>query len=311
MPTDMDPRVVTEAVQVFRHGVAALGIKNGAAKGDIKITRDGPKIGEIAARLSGGYMSGWTFPYSSGVEVTDAALNIALGLPPDDLSPRLRCVSAERAFISIPGTVREIVGLDEAAHIRGVKDVFLLVKERDDVVFPTNNVEKCGNVISVAPSRSLAVLSAEEAIRRIFIRLTPSNSFTDEFLLGESGGAALSHISAFRLKKVQNREALRAMPYFRDRAGDMAILDLPDSDGEDAKDWHGMKLKQALKQVVTVTGVPLIKKERAELCTLGRIFWNAFLKGGSQGGVYIIDTIRERRNSELDVNASSVTEDCR
>mgnify|MGYP002388944453 CR=1 FL=1 len=71
--------------RVFTDGIRALGIDNGAAKGDIKLTSRGPMVGEIAARLSGGYMSGWTFPLASGVEVTRAALRVAAGLEPGDL----------------------------------------------------------------------------------------------------------------------------------------------------------------------------------------------------------------------------------
>ena len=73
--------------EVFRAGIRALGIDNGAAKGDLKLTSRGPMVGEIAARLSGGYMSGWTFPLASGVEVTAAGLRVAAGLDPGDLSP--------------------------------------------------------------------------------------------------------------------------------------------------------------------------------------------------------------------------------
>jgi biotin carboxylase len=88
MPTELDPATVTEIEAAFASGIRAIGIDNGAAKGDIKLTPRGAMIGEIAARLSGGYMSGWTFPLSSGVDVTGAALNIAVGLPPGDLAPR-------------------------------------------------------------------------------------------------------------------------------------------------------------------------------------------------------------------------------
>ena len=79
MPTSLDEKAVGRIVAVFEAGIKAIGIDFGAAKGDLKLTRTGPMVGEIAARLSGGYMSGWTFPLSSGVEVTEAALNISVG----------------------------------------------------------------------------------------------------------------------------------------------------------------------------------------------------------------------------------------
>ena len=93
--------------------------RNGAAKGDVFFGPDGPVIGEIAARLSGGYMSGWTFPLSSGIELTRAALRIAMGLPVPALEARVRHTAAERAVISIDGTVEGVEGLAEAAAALG------------------------------------------------------------------------------------------------------------------------------------------------------------------------------------------------
>ena len=72
MPTIIKEEMKRVMLDTFRAGIHALGLAGkdniGAAKGDIKLTSNGtvfkPMIGEIAARLSGGYMSGWTYPYS-------------------------------------------------------------------------------------------------------------------------------------------------------------------------------------------------------------------------------------------------------
>ena len=70
MPSNSDENVLEAVKEVFMHAVRALGIRNGAAKGDVKWDGQKAVIGEVAARLSGGYMSGWTYPYSSWVELT-------------------------------------------------------------------------------------------------------------------------------------------------------------------------------------------------------------------------------------------------
>ncbi|TFG65038.1 MAG: ATP-grasp domain-containing protein, partial [Spirochaetales bacterium] len=74
IPSVLDDKTRDRIVEVFTAAALALGIDNGAAKGDVKLSPEGPVIGEIAARLSGGYMSGWTYPYASGVPLTEAAL---------------------------------------------------------------------------------------------------------------------------------------------------------------------------------------------------------------------------------------------
>ena len=40
---------------VMKRGIAALGITIGASKGDIRVTSEGAKIGEMTARMSGGF----------------------------------------------------------------------------------------------------------------------------------------------------------------------------------------------------------------------------------------------------------------
>jgi biotin carboxylase len=107
MPTNLSKKRVGEGEEVFREGIKALGIEIGAAKGDIKLTKTGAKVGEIASRLSGGFMSAYTFPYSSGINLIRGAINIALGTPPGDLTKKFSRFSVERAIIPGSGTIRE------------------------------------------------------------------------------------------------------------------------------------------------------------------------------------------------------------
>ncbi len=202
MPSAFDEGKRKELVATFARGIASLGLTCGACKADIKYTPSGPMVGEIAARLSGGYMSGWTYPYASGVNLTKEAMKIALGKSPDVLERNrvpldageglpfklydLPCckASAERAWISIPGRVREVLSLDRAELEPYVKDVMPRSGVGDRVDFPRNNVEKCGNVIAVSECRQLAVQAAENAAASIVLRLEPGSRETDAFLAG-------------------------------------------------------------------------------------------------------------------------------
>ena len=206
MPTAISDAKKNELIAVFALAAKALGLSCGAAKADIKYTEKGPMIGETAARLSGGFMSGWTYPYASHCNLTEQALLIACGktplfleahrkripfTPPPSCGNRLApyelyelpCVdaSAERAWISIPGIVKEVSGLDAARSVPFVKDVFPRSGAGDAVVFPHNNVQKCGNVISSSPSRKDSIDAAEKAVSKIVLRLEPCVPETDAF----------------------------------------------------------------------------------------------------------------------------------
>jgi biotin carboxylase len=301
MPTCLDAVTTARVEEVFKAGIRAIGIDNGAAKGDVKLTLKGPMIGEIAARLSGGYMSGWTFPLSSGVEVTQAALNIAVGLAPGNLHTRVSRVVAERAFISIPGRVQRIMGTADAKAMPQVAEVFVRAGPGDTVVFPRNNVEKCGNVITVGATRDDAERAARAALRRIFILLQPMNEVTTSFLFQGSGSNAF---------EISDREVIRdleAMPPFHgdprsSRPSDPLLVrrfagfeDLP------IRDWHGLPPQEAVRIALDGTARLVDDPDSEGGLVLAGVFWKAVMRGSGQGGRYLLESVREAiRSRSLD-----------
>ncbi|MDR2343438.1 MAG: ATP-grasp domain-containing protein [Spirochaetaceae bacterium] len=287
MPALLDGGTAAALLETFKAGVRSLGLTLGAAKGDIKLTGKGPMVGEIAARLSGGYMSGWTYPYSSGAEPVKAAILAALGRldgkNPQGLERTRDWVSAERAFISIPGVVNMIKSINSAEKNRYVKNIFFRVKERERVVFPENNVTKCGNVISAAPGRALAVEAAEAAVRGILLRLGPRDAATDQFLAGKQGSGP----DAFSVP-ADVRKALLTLPPGKAGKTEEAIVPFPALLDSGVRDYVGRGIRDSLDAVRALTGLPL---PFAHDGTLGREFWAALIRGGYQGGAYIVDSL--------------------
>jgi hypothetical protein len=313
MPTNLDPEHIMEVIDCFSRGIKALGIINGAAKGDIIVTEKGPKIGEIAARLSGGYMSGWTYPYSSGIEVTEAALQIAVGLPPGNLMSKHHMVSAERAVISIPGIIASITDVEKARTSQHIREVFIRVQPGDMVQFPRNNVQKCGNIISRAETREEAVAACEKAIHHISLRLEPGIKETDDFLFspasqqGSPRDPWYDSIKAFPLQQPSTMKALEKMPFvikenFRSTIKTISIAPLETILDQEITDWHGKRIQDAFADVCANGNVSLQGEETSASLVLGKIFWEPFLKGGTQGGLYIIDTIRKAMEEPGDIS---------
>lgn len=303
MPTGLSPDKAAELLAVFEQGVRALGIRNGAAKGDVKLTPKGPMIGEIAARLSGGYMSGWTYPYASGVEPTKGALSIAVGEKPTGLQPTRSWTCAERAFISIPGVVSEILDGEISRRAEGVKELFFRIAPGSVVAFPENNVTKCGNVIASAPHRADAVRFAEAAARGVLIRLRPRTRETDDFLSAGPRGPSSFPPDSFALPA---GAAISGVPQGSADLlppGSLTPSDLPRlriapfpgfSDSA-ARDYVGRTVPETLSLIRRLVGseLPLLKSPGAEIdaLVLGRRFWEAVVRGGHQGGAYLVDSL--------------------
>jgi biotin carboxylase len=301
MPAVLDAATADRLLEAFKDGVRSLGLAGresfGAAKGDLKLTSCGPRIGEIAARLSGGYMSGWTYPYASGVEVTRGAIMAALGQVPRDLTPSRSWTSAERAFISIPGKVRSLHGLEEARAAPYVKDVFLRTEAGGRVAFPENNVAKCGNVITAAAGRETAVTSADSAVRAIRIRLEAPDAETDAFLgllPGVSPAESGFPPSAFSLTP-DAAALLAGLPESVFPSSDAAarsgpsLVPFPALVESGLRDYLGRTVEESLKLVRELTGFPLFPGIGLQAPFLGRGFWAALVRGGYQGAAYYVD----------------------
>jgi len=330
MPSSFDPAVVEQLLEVFCRGVKALGITNGAAKGDIKLTPRGPMIGEIAARLSGGYMSGWTYPYSSGVLPTKGAIEIAIGKKPCGLTPEWDWVCAERAFISIPGRVSAIEGVEKAAFMPYVRDVFLRIRPGSEVTFPGNNVQKAGNVLSAAPCRDDAVNSAEKTARSILIRLEAPNAETEGFLSQENEPRrrifTTNNTNQYekRREPQSNTEDTEKKFKFPPDAftidgqlmtllstlpegitggitdvGALALAPFPEFTESGLKDYVGRGVHESLNAIRTLTGMELpivtVAGDWQSASLLGRPFWQALIRGGYQGATYYVDSLGVRR----------------
>lgn len=175
MPSQLPHKTIAEACRVMTLGIRALGIDHGFAKGDIKVTPKGVMIGELAARLSGGFMSAYTYPLSTGVDLMKAAVEIALDMEPSNLEPLFAKVSIERAIITEPGIVRRISGVEEARIVPGIKEIFFNVKPGDRVKKPTSNVEKAGHIIALADTLEEAERAVAEAKK--IIRIDISSDF--------------------------------------------------------------------------------------------------------------------------------------
>lgn len=289
MPAQISPEKEKEIVDVFTRGVQALGIDMGAAKGDIFYTSQGPVIGEIAARLSGGYMSGWTFPQASFVESTEGAMNIAMGLEPAPYEGKYEKVSAERAFLSIPGTVKSIRNVEEAYAMDNVNDLFLRVEEGDKVDFPVNNVEKCGNIISSHKERAVAVKASEQACAKILITLDENDTRTGDFLFSEREWPS----DAFSLNNSYTSAAYDEMlesvdfDWMEENFHQFAPVPLPDLEYETSLDWQGRKLNEVYREVLELTGMEesdTVVDPKAQA-----FFWRSIIKGSIQGALWFCD----------------------
>ncbi len=291
IPTQIDRDLRARIEREFAVAVRALGLGPGAAKGDIKWSHGKVVIGEIAARLSGGYMSGWTYPFSSGVTLTEHAIKLALGEPLGRLSEPFERTSAERAVLSIPGLVAEVLGLESARELAEVEAVFQTRFPGDPVVFPRNNVEKASNIISASDSRDSAIASAEAGVSAVLVRLRPGNEETDRFLFGTAEEASADGrngaYSAYPWASVL--EGSGTAP--RRHASEMGPVTLWAPDEAADRDWSYRTASQSVEVARRATHRELLLRSGSVPTDPTELYYSrALARGGAQGLVYALDS---------------------
>jgi len=113
----------------------ALGVKWGAFKGDLIIKDDKIYALEVTARLSGGFDAQFRKPYSFGINLIKATIDLACGKRLDfsDIIPKWNKVSQTFSVFPKPGIIKEIRDIKETMAIPGVMNVFIVKKVGDRV----------------------------------------------------------------------------------------------------------------------------------------------------------------------------------
>lgn len=78
-PSMLSDETKDEIKKLTQKATKAIGITDGPSHTEIKVTKDGPKIVEIGARLGGDNITTHLVPLSTGVNMVEAAIKIALG----------------------------------------------------------------------------------------------------------------------------------------------------------------------------------------------------------------------------------------
>ena len=141
----------------------AIGIQNGPSHTEIKVTKDGPKIVEIGARLGGDCITTHLVPLSTGVNMVECSIRIALGEKPD-LEVKWNKGSANRYLKTEIGIVKEIKGVEDAESLPGVMQVSIVKGIGEEVCEIKSSVDRAGFVIVQAENAREAIEVAEKAL---------------------------------------------------------------------------------------------------------------------------------------------------
>ncbi len=164
MPTNLSPEEQRRFEDVLERAARALGIKRGVAKGDgVYTSKRGPVMFEMAARLSGGYMSSGLIPVSTGINIVETMIDITVGNAPDltKLMPRWSRGAALRYFFPREGILKNIKGAKEVQNQHWVHALDVNYSEGEYVPFPKSHRERFGGFLVEGETRTEAEARAK------------------------------------------------------------------------------------------------------------------------------------------------------
>lgn len=167
-PSLLPKNIQQQIEKVAKMAVKALGIQNGPSHTEIKVTSEGPKIVEIGARLGGDNITTHLVPLSTGVDMVEACIRIALGEIPD-LESKFAKASAVRYFDLSSGLIEKIDGVEEAEQLEGIKQISIVHGIGENSVEIKSSVDRVGFVIAQAEEPQIAIERCENAMRIIKI----------------------------------------------------------------------------------------------------------------------------------------------
>lgn len=165
-PSMLSEKIKEEIAEVAKAANKALGIMDGPSHTEIKVTKDGPKIVELGARLGGDNITTHLVPLSTGVNMVECCIKIALGEAPD-LTVKCNKAAAIRYFKTSCGIVKNIIGIHDAELVPGVKQVSIVHGVGEELKEIKSSTDRAGFVICQADSVVEAVNECEVAIGKV------------------------------------------------------------------------------------------------------------------------------------------------
>ncbi len=169
-PTRLNKKIADKISEVAKAANNAIGIKNGPSHTEIIITSEGPKIVELGARLGGDNITTHLVPLSTGVDMVECCIKIAVGEKPD-IVKKWNKGSAIRYFKQHAGIVDSIKGLEKAKKIEGIKQISIVHGVGEEVTEITSSGSRMGFIIAQDKNAALAIAKCEKAMAEIDISI--------------------------------------------------------------------------------------------------------------------------------------------
>lgn len=167
-PSCLDEEIQDNIRQITLKAVAAIRLQNGPSHTEVKITKEGPKIVELAARLGGDFITSKLVPLSTGVDMVGASVLLATGAKADIKSKWQR--GAAIHFIQGKEGVIKSIGIDDGLYrMKGIEEAVIYKKAGDAANGTRSSNDRLGHIITVGENAKEALEAGKRALEFVYV----------------------------------------------------------------------------------------------------------------------------------------------
>ena len=167
-PSMLDDEVQVQIKKVALNAIKAIGLQNGPSHTEIKITKDGPKVVELAARLGGDFITSKLVPLSTGIDMVGASVQLAVG-EKIDIEHKCKRGAAIHFLQAEEGIIKQITVPDKVYSLKGVEEVVIYKKAGDYIHGTKSSNDRLGHVITSADTADEAIKTGKMALDMIVV----------------------------------------------------------------------------------------------------------------------------------------------
>lgn len=170
-PSVLDEHTIEEIKAVAVRAIRAIGIENAPAHVEIKVTEEGPKIVELAARLGGDFIASRLVPLSTGIDMVGASVLLTAGGKPDLVPKRQQGAAIHFIHTEKKGILSEIVLPEGLQAQAGVEEIALYKKLGEKISGTRSGSDRLGHVITTGATAKEAKALGEKILAQIKMRV--------------------------------------------------------------------------------------------------------------------------------------------
>ncbi len=167
-PTCQSDSNIAKIKDLASRACKAIGITDGPAHVEIILTKSGPKMVELGARMGGDCITTHLVPLSTGIDMVGATVMLSCG-EKICITPKFNKGSAIRYFDVHGGVIKSIEGLEEARNISGVQEISMVYNVGETIGEIGSSTDRVGFVIAQANTVDEAVQICEKVMKIVKI----------------------------------------------------------------------------------------------------------------------------------------------